>query len=247
AGRAEMFGKATIAALSVTAVMAATPAMAIEPMSSSPNDHRIKTVVYNPTDTVKINAVAGLSVHIVVSPGEKYITHVFGDAKAWAFAHKDNHYFIKATAKDFADTNLVIVTNRHTYNILLHAVSSYTTKGEDGEPVKHLIHTPWTRKVATVQVTYKYPKAEQAKVAEANEERLIQQSLKTGKESGPKNLNYRMSSDPDARSIQPLNVWDNYRFTYFRFPANAPLPTIFAIGPDGKETVANVSVAGDNH
>lgn len=213
----------------------------------SPEDHRIKTVEYSATNTVIVNAVAGLAVHVVVAPGEKYITHVFGDPKAWAFAHVGNNYFIKPTSNEFADTNLVIVTNRHTYNILLRAISSYTTKGPDGKPVKHLIHVPWTMKVATVQVTYQYPHTEARRSAAALEQQQIAASLQAWKHNGPVNARYVMSNDPGSQEIQPLNVWDNYRFTFFRFPANATLPTIFAVGPDGKEGIANVSIEGKNH
>lgn len=239
-----MFKRITMAVLATSALVVATQAAAIDYPQGAPDDHRIKTVVYDPTETVLINAVAGLSVHIVLAPEEKYVTHVFGDGAAWAFAHVDNHYFIKTMAKHFADTNLVIVTNKHTYNILLHSISSYTTEGENGKPVKHLIHSPWTMKKATVQVKYKYPRAQRKEIARDMEAQRIENALQALGGDGLKNLRYRMSNEPDSRSIQPLNVWDNYRFTYFRFPRNAPLPTIFVIGPDGKETVANVSVAG---
>ena len=49
-------------------------AAALQAPKSSPYDFRIKTVVYNPVDVVRIDAVAGLFTHIVVSPDESYIT-----------------------------------------------------------------------------------------------------------------------------------------------------------------------------
>jgi type IV secretion system protein VirB9 len=42
-------------------------AAALQAPKSSPYDFRIKTVVYNPVDVVRIDAVAGLFTHIVVS------------------------------------------------------------------------------------------------------------------------------------------------------------------------------------
>ncbi|WP_282446426.1 hypothetical protein [Escherichia coli] len=41
---------------------------------------------------MRIDAVAGLFTHIVVSPDESYITHAFGDSAGWIFSHKLNHY-----------------------------------------------------------------------------------------------------------------------------------------------------------
>ena len=38
-----------------------------------------------------------------------------------------------------------------------------------------------------------------------------------------------MSEQPEMRSIQPVHVWDNYRFTRFEFPANAELPQVYMI------------------
>jgi type IV secretion system protein VirB9 len=39
-----------------------------------------------------------------------------------------------------------------------------------------------------------------------------------------------MSEQPEMRSIQPVHVWDNYRFTRFEFPANAELPSLHDLG-----------------
>lgn len=66
--------------------------MALEVGRNSPYDYRIKSVVYNPVNVVKIDAIAGVATHIVVAPDETYITHAFGDSESWTFAHKMNHF-----------------------------------------------------------------------------------------------------------------------------------------------------------
>lgn len=71
---------------------AATNVMALEVGRNSPYDYRIKSVVYNPVNVVKIDAIAGVATHIVVAPDETYITHAFGDSESWTFAHKMNHF-----------------------------------------------------------------------------------------------------------------------------------------------------------
>ncbi len=63
---------------------------------------------------------------------------------------------------------------------------------------------------------------------------------------GAKNYQYVMSEQPEMRSIQPVHVWDNYRFTRFEFPANAELPQVYMISASGKETLPNSHVVGEN-
>ncbi len=47
--------------------------------------------------------------------------------------------------------------------------------------------------------------------------------------------------------IQPIHVWDNYRFTRFEFAENADLPQVTYISSSGKETVPNCRPVGENH
>jgi hypothetical protein len=61
----------------------------------------------------------------------KPITHAFGDSESWTFAHKMNHFFVKPK-QAMSDTNLVIVTDKRTYNIVLHFIGEETKKNADG-------------------------------------------------------------------------------------------------------------------
>lgn len=45
-----------------------------------------------------------------------------------------------------------------------------------------------------------------------------------------------------ARAVLPLEVFDDGRFTYFQWPADAALPAVFIIAADGGESVANYGV-----
>ncbi len=134
---------------------AATNVMALEVGRNSPYDYRIKSVVYNPVNVVKIDAIAGVATHIVVAPDETYITHAFGDSESWTFAHKMNHFFVKPK-QAMSDTNLVIVTDKRTYNIVLHFIGEETKKNADGTVSKSFIETPWAVRQAVLQLTYEY-------------------------------------------------------------------------------------------
>ncbi|MBZ5763340.1 TrbG/VirB9 family P-type conjugative transfer protein [Rhizobium sp. VS19-DR104.2] len=225
-----------------TAVFAG-PAFAVEPLRSSPYDYRIKSAIYNPQDTVVIDAVIGLATHITVSPGERYVTHVFGDSEAWSFAHVENNFFIKPK-EAHGDTNLTIVTDKRTYHILLRYIGDYKS-GAKGKQETRFIQTPWTMRQATLELTYTYPMEDARRAVAAREQAKVQTALAAPEFApGPRNFSYQMSDDPKAQPIAPVNVWDDYRFTYFKFPANAELPTIFVIGADGKESTVNVRTIG---
>lgn len=232
-----------IVKLGLLFLASASACCAMEPTKQSPYDYRIKSAVYNPLDTVQIDAVIGLTTHIIVSPSEKYITHAFGDPDAWMLAHTDNHYFIKP--KDaLSDTNLTIVTDQHVYHLLLHFIGENTGK-------HRFISTPWAMRQATIELAYKYPDQDNAKLKTANiqkqENIKIQTALNDDFKAGRKNFDYVMSNDPKSKTIQPVSVWDDYNFTYFKFTANSELPTVFVINSDGKESAVNVSITGKDH
>lgn len=231
--------------LALALSVAPLAAHAVDRGRDSPYDYRIKTVEYNPMDTVRVDGVVGIATQIQVAPDEQYVTHAFGQAGAWAFTHVENNFFIRPMAEE-SDTNLTIVTNKRTYHILLHYIGSYTAE-ENGQEVEKFIHTPWSMRQATVSVRFDYPMEDMAKANAELQDRRVQEALDRADPAEAVNLDYRMSNAVDSRSIQPLNVWDNYSFTYFKFPANATLPTVFVIGPNGEETVANVSVEGENN
>ena len=94
----------------------------------SPYDYRIKSVVYNPVDVVRIDSVAGVATHIVVAPDESYVTHAFGDSNSYGLPMLKTTCLSKPKGEVPSDTNLVLVTNKRTYNIVLHYVGDYTTK-----------------------------------------------------------------------------------------------------------------------
>lgn len=230
--------------ITLLAATLAGPVTAVETPRSSPYDYRIKSVVYNPQDTVIVDAVVGLATHITVSPGERYVTHVFGDSDAWSFAHVENHFFIKPK-EAHGDTNLTIVTDKRTYHILLRYIGDYQTRGANGRPETRFIRTPWSMRQATLELTFTYPFEEAQKANAARQLARVQSALAAPEFApGRRNFSYQMSDEPSARSIAPINVWDDYRFTYFKFPANAELPTIFVISADGKESTVNVRTIG---
>lgn len=237
--------KHLFACLALAVSLSSGTAFALNEKANSPYDYRIKSVVYNPLDVVEVDAVVGLATHIEVAPDETYVTHVFGNTGAWTFTHKDNNFFIRPMA-ELSDTNLTIITNKRKYYVLLRYIGTNTVKRPDGQLEERFIKTPWTMRKATVGLLYKFPFEDMKAANKKLEQRRIKEAL-SGMHSGPKNLDYLMSDNPESRSIQPTNIYDDYRFTYFVFPANAELPALYVIGSDGKESTVNASPAGKNN
>ncbi len=224
--------KRLIIALALGLAGAGSTVQAVETPSGSPADFRIKHVAYDADNVVRLDAVIGIATHIILEPGEGYVTHAFGDPNGWEFAHKDHHYFIKAKAAK-SDTNLVLVTNKRNYNFILHFIGTYETRATDGKQTAHEIQTPWSLRNATLQVAFTYPETD----SEAT--RLAALARRFDDPSAHNNLNYTMSATPDDKDIAPINVWDDGRFTYFKFTPHTDLPNLYTVSADGSEAIVN--------
>jgi type IV secretion system protein VirB9 len=60
-----------------------------------------------------------------------------------------------------------------------------------------------------------------------------------------RNTRYTMQVLKGAEDIAPSLVFDDGRFTYFRFANDREIPTIFAISPNGEEERINFAMEGD--
>jgi len=177
-------------------------------------DGRIRYVTYDPDEVVTVEAVVGVVTHIVLEPGESYVTHAFGDGKAWDFAVKANHVFLKPVAEN-ADSNLTIVTDRRSYHLVLALAQASDAK-------------------VTLELVFDYPDTKARKAREEARRREVAEGF--SRKSSPANLDYSMSGDFD---IAPVNAWDDREFTYFRFPGNRDIPAIYMVDEDGKESIVN--------
>jgi type IV secretion system protein VirB9 len=214
-GRMKLLASAVCAA----ALLSGVPAQAAQTPTPSKFDGRIGYVTYNPADVVTINTTAGVATHISLQEGESYVTHAFGDSEAWSFAMERNHVFIKPKA-DLADTNLILVTDQRTYTFRL------------------VYHASRTADVV-YSMSFHYPDVAAKAKAVAAERGAIE----AGFASPPANArtNYTMSG---AKAIAPVNVWDDGKFTYFKFPENRDLPAIYMVDADGQESIVNRNSVG---
>jgi len=211
--------KTAILALALAAC--ARPAAALDEPIPSAYDPRVKSVTFNAGDVVQLNTVVGVATHIILEKGETYITHAFGDSDAYAFVIKKHHIFIKPKAER-ADTNLIVVTDRRSYKFRL----TYRR----------------TRADATYELAFVYPETTTQLNREAAARAEIERSFNKGVDAY--NLAYAMSGDT---AIAPVNVWDDGRFTSFKFAANTDLPAIYAVDADGNESIVNRTTVGEGN
>lgn len=188
-------------------------------------DARIKDVVYNPADVVKVVGHYGYSTDIEFAPGETTENIALGDSVAWEVAPAANHLFVKPS-EDNAVTNMTVVTNRRVYQISLDARNTHgPTSGHS--------------KDMYFQVRYTYPDDGHEGIGHAN---ALKVDTALAKAPDARNWNYYGCG---AKEMQPAEVFDDGRFTFMRFPAEQEVPAVFIIGTDGTESIVNGSMHGD--
>lgn len=188
-------------------------------------DARIKEVVYNASDVVKVIGHYGYSTDIQFAPGETAENIALGDSVAWEVAPAANHLFVKPS-EDNAVTNMTVVTNRRVYQISLDARNTHGATSSRSRDMYF-------------QVRYVYPEDEAQLAAQASA-RQLQHALDHAPE--PRNWNYYGCG---GREMQPSEVFDDGRFTYMRFPAQQEIPAIFIVGGDGTESIVNGGMRGE--
>lgn len=191
-----------------------TSAFALDKPSASPYDKRIQHVAYNASDIVPLVAANGIVTNIIFGEGEQIQNYVTGFSSAWEFAAVGNHFFLKPREEQ-GQTNLVIVTDRHTYVFDLN--------------------THWKSSLATYQLRFTYPQEEQAKREREAEKNEVKERLQQSPTAAV-NRRYTMNfgSAPESRQIAPVEAFDNGQFTFLRFAENADFPAVYRHTSEGE-------------
>jgi type IV secretion system protein VirB9 len=204
---------------------------------SANRDPRIKHVVYDPNQVVRIDAYPGIATHIVFAKGETVIDHGTGFSKAWELVPNgqggSGHYFLKPKATA-GDTNLFIVTNKREYSFDLVLHKDWRKKMTDNLPMMSRM---------TYRIVFSYPHDEAEKLAQSFEKKYVKGLLKAGPK--PRNWNYTMHVNEKSEDIAPKMAFDDGRFTYLRFPNNREIPTIYLVAEDNSESIVNHHVIDD--
>ena len=201
--------------LLVAATLASTSLSAAQTPMPSPVDPRIRTVVYNPRQVVTITGQPGYQMVVEFGPGERIENISIGDAQAWQATpnRKADLLFLKPIDM-VPSTNMTVVTNLRRYNFELLTAQSTT------------------RRAQTFDIRFVYPNEELAAA------RTLATDVPVSDALPPEGWNFAYSYT-GAKTNVPARVFDDGRFTYFQWPAAVDTPAIFAVGPDGKESLVN--------
>jgi type IV secretion system protein VirB9 len=200
----------------ITTVVAVLIAIGAGPAEAE--DRRIRTLLYDPGQVVRLRAWVGYHIDLEFEPGETFVMLGGGDLDGVAYGAYGNHLVIKPKAAS-VHTNLTVITSRRTY-ILDYGVLDGTPDPDADDLVYSL------------RFTY-------ATVVNGASADQVTQELKHANEERSRNDNYWFCGDP---SLQPVAASDDGVHTRLRFSPRAEIPAFFLRNDDGTESLLNYSV-----
>ncbi len=182
-------------------------------------DPRIRVVDFNPDGIIRHVGHTGYQVAIELSSDEKIQTVAVGDSVGWQVTPNGlgTVLFVKPMAL-VLPTNMTIITNRRRYNFELVTASGKRAGG------------------AIFAMRFRYPFEEVVVLEAASPPPLSV--------TPPEQWNRAFSFDGSKENM-PQEVFDDGVSTFLRFAKETPAPAIFAIQPDGQESLVNFAVRGD--
>lgn len=207
------------------ALLCAQPVFAVENTRALASDSRIKVVAFQRDNVVPVMASVFTTTQIVFSRDEVIENIQNGDLDAWTVSVQKglpNMLFLKPTILG-SNTNMTIVTNVHTYYFHLISNKSQANPSDN----------------STYAIRFMYPEQARATMLTNVHYNKVQQRAILNAHKNPQNYHWNYSFS-GARSIMPLHVFDDGRFTYMQLRLGQPVPAIFAVdNASGKESVVN--------
>ncbi|WP_213305863.1 TrbG/VirB9 family P-type conjugative transfer protein [Paraburkholderia sacchari] len=221
-----MKARSICAALAGTALMGLAHAVELPGWS---DDSRVRQVVYQVDQVVRIEAQRGFAAHIALGTDEHIQVVAPGDRDGWqVVANKGDHDVYLKPQLAAHNSNLEIRTDRRSYSFDLVVL-----------PLK----SKFGNKRVMYRVTFVYLD-ELAKQAHGLSNAAIVAKL-MAQPSVVRNARYSMQTLPNSDDIAPTAAWDDGRFTYLRIPNNRRMPAVFRVADDGTESVVDKHVEGD--
>ena len=217
-------------------------------------DPRLREVQYDPRAVVTVPVKRGVVTHVVLDADE-VVTDVGaglgGDCTkadaVWCIAAQagGRNLFVKAKSGASAPNNLAVVTDRRA-----HSFRFVVLPDDDARvpvyrlvvkaPVVHLLRAV-TAAPATLVVPLQAPLP--PVVVEPPPAVLVAERLKAL--PSVVNSQYSIAEGKGSEDVVPSLVFDDGRFTYFRFPGNREVPAVFHVLGDGSETLVNARMEDD--
>lgn len=213
-------------------LLSVAPVLAEQTPVPLTSDKRIRTVNYHRDNVVKLYLHYLYTTILQFAPYEKVIGVFPGDTKAWKVITAYNRILIKPVVMGKnIQTNLYVVTSANReYHFTL--IANFSKDPNDPRMV--------------YKVKFVYPEDEIKKtnkeLEKQNKKMILANQHAQAKDPSLWNLNYSYKGD---RSITPIRVFDDGKFTYFEFAKNKEIPAIFLVHPDLKESLLNYRMQGN--
>ena len=195
--------RARLTALACLAAMLASPALAQDP--------RLVERLYDPNEVVVIQGKTKVQATIEFGDGESIENVAIGDSNAWQVTpnQRANLLFVKPLEPS-AQTNMTVVTNRHTYFF-------------------DLVASPRAKPLYVLRFTYPEPPPEevdeQLAQNEVGQASAIELAAATDPLAviDPALLNFKWAAQGESE-LRPDEVYDDGRSTYLRWNEDRPVP-----------------------
>ena len=208
-----------------------------QPIAEHPApDPRLRTVVFAADRVVDMPVRRGQITQIVLGDDEQIVgvpvsgkgANCSDDSHTWCIAQQGRDLFVKPKSGATA-TNLLVVTDRRRHAFLLHPVD-----GAGLTLMRLTVAAPLLPRRPPVAMAPPQPSAQE----------LIAERWQV--KPNVRNTAYSVATGKDSDDIVPVMVFDDGTQTYFSFPNNRPLPTVFQIAPDGSEEMVNARMDPDD-
>ncbi|MDD9908687.1 MAG: TrbG/VirB9 family P-type conjugative transfer protein [Ahrensia sp.] len=202
-------------ALAATLLVATTiPAIAEQRPVPLPADGRIKQFVYNENTVYRLDMHTNFISTVQFGKGEVVESIQVGDSASWQIIRLKRGDVIS-----IKPLNQDAVTNMTVYtDRRVYSFELRAHRGRAGHRQNHNFRT-----------TFRYPTG------------VVSEYHSASTSNGGKNFDYWVAGEA---AFSPIEVYDNGKQTFFRFPNDAPLPGIFRVGKAGREYIVNSRTAG---
>jgi len=186
-------------------------------------DKRLKTFYYHPEEVYKFTGVFNYQTILEFEPGEKINTISIGEPEKWQVISNGHKIFIKPIGliAEEHETNMTVISDKRRYFFELYAHEAESLRDNN---------IPFL-------VTFIYPENSNAGIVEGIGESYFIDTSDMSKF----NTNYKVSG---SRYIEPIETFDDGKFTYIRFQKGKPIPAIMEVNHKGYEGILNFRVEG---
>ncbi|WP_281078476.1 TrbG/VirB9 family P-type conjugative transfer protein [Variovorax paradoxus] len=195
-----------------------------EPYSATYSESdRVRRVEYKDDLVLQVVGYADHPMLLELDPGEPILGIAGGKVSNWEVEFKGSRLFVRPL-ESARNTTVLVASKSRTYILDL------------APGVSKARPSAFVSKIVVTYPTIQAPVVEKVvdPVAEAKAELEATSPLDAAQQAA-RNRRYSLEVVSEGQDIRPREVFDDGRFTYFKFPDNLPIPTIYKSAPGAKD------------